>query len=149
MEKEKHEDKYAVASVKAFVERGGKILILRESPKYKGGSHHGRFVMPGGKVNEGEHFLDALRREVKEECGLAVKIYEPFHVDEWRINVPGKPKHIVGTYFRPASLKGAVNLNSDFASYEWIDPKDYKQYDINDAARRAFVTYLKNFKWTK
>jgi 8-oxo-dGTP pyrophosphatase MutT (NUDIX family) len=79
---------FAVASVKAFIEKDGKILILRESFKYKAGSNHGQFVLPGGKVDEGEHFAKSLRREVKEECGLQIRIGEPFHVDEWQITCP-------------------------------------------------------------
>lgn len=137
---------FAAASVKAFVERGGKILILRESPRYKGGSQHGRFVMPGGKVDEGEHFVNSLRREVAEECGLRVKIGAPFHVNEWRINIPGKPKHIVATYFQCSSQTGLVKLNGEFDEYKWINPKDYRKYAINLAAKRAFAGYL---KWTK
>lgn len=134
---------YAVASAKAFIELNGKILILRESPAYKGGSQHGKYVMPGGKIDEGEHFLTALRREVKEECGLQITIGPPFHVDEWRIRIPGKPTHIVGTYFRCKSSGGKVRLNEEFDSYEWIRPQDFTEYPLNPAARRAFASYVK------
>lgn len=138
----KQEKKYAVASVKAFIERDGRILILRESAAYKGGSQHGRYVMPGGKVGEGEHFLDALKREIKEECGLRIEVGRPFHTDEWRIHVPGKPTHIVGTYFRCRYIGGEVALNSEFDSFEWIKPAEYDTYDLNQAARNAFRSYL-------
>ena len=137
---------FAVASVKAFCERGGRILILRESKKYKTGSNHGRFVMPGGKVDEGEHFADLLRREVMEECGLRITIGAPFHTDEWRVNIPGKPSHIVAIYFKCASRVGKVKLNNEFDHHEWISPKDYKKYLINVAAKRAFKSYL---EWMK
>ena len=137
-------EKYAVASVKAFIEKKGKILILRESQNYKGGSHHGRFVMPGGKVFEGEHFLDALSREIREECGnIKVKIGRTFHTDEWRAKIKGKPSHIVGTYFQCDYKGGGLRLSPDFSEYEWIDPRNYKKYDINEAAARAFESFLK------
>ena len=143
MSKDKNNKKFAVASVKAFIEREGKILILRESTAYKAGSNHGKYVMPGGKVDEGEHFLDSLKREVKEECGLRVKIGEPFHVDEWRVSIKNKPSHIVGIFFRCSSAEDNVNLNNEFDHYEWIKPEEYDKYELNIMAKRAFESYLK------
>ncbi len=136
-------ESYAVASVKAFIEHNGKILILRESKKYSGGTNHGLYVMPGGKVNEGEHFLDALRREIREECGLIskIKIGRPFHVDEWYVSVPGKPRQIVGTYFHCKSQKADIVTNSEFDDHKWINPRSYNRYFLNDAAKRAFKAF--------
>ncbi len=139
----KKKELYAVASVKAFIEHDGKVLILRESKKYSGGTNHGLYVMPGGKVNEGEHFLEALRREIKEECGLIskIKIGRPFHVDEWYVSVPGKPRQIVGTYFHCTCLKPDIVMNSEFDEYKWINPGSYRRYPLNDAAKRAFKAF--------
>jgi 8-oxo-dGTP diphosphatase len=135
-------EQFAVASVKAFIENEGKILILRESEKYSGGTNPGKYVMPGGKVNAGEHFLEALKREVKEECDMAIKIGRQFHVDEWRVLVPGKPGHIVGIYFHCSSLKSEVVLNGEFDEYKWINPRSYNRYPLNDVAKRAFKAFL-------
>jgi|SRR3989338_6125346 len=142
IEKSKKE-KFAVVSVKAFIEWNSKILILRESLNYKHGANHDRYVMPGGKVSENEHFLDALKRELKEECDITVKIGRPFHVDEWWINFPGKPKHIVGVYFHCSVKNSKVLLAPDFASYEWIRPENYNKWNVNSAAKRAFKSFLK------
>lgn len=137
---------YAAASVKAFIERDGKILILRESSAYAGGSYHGQYVMPGGKVNTDESFKRALQREVFEECGLSVDVEEVFHVDEWFIDVPGKPKHIVGSYFACRAKEGEVILNSEFDTYKWIQPTEYERFAINAEAKRAFLAYIKRWE---
>jgi len=134
-------EKFAVASVKAFIEKDGKILILRESPKYKGGSQHGCFVMPGGKVNEGEPFSQSIKRELKEECNIEVEVGKIFHVEEWFIDVPGKPKHIVGMYFICHHTGGDLNICDEFDLYEWINPKEYQKYNINIQAQKAFEAY--------
>jgi len=57
--------------VGAFIERDGKVLILRRSPKesYLAGLHE----IPSGGVEPGEGLLDGLVREVREETGLIVK----------------------------------------------------------------------------
>lgn len=135
-------ESYAIASVKAFIKKDGKILILRESKDYKEGSHVGRFVIPGGKVNEDEGFKGALKREVLEECGLDIEIGKPFYVAEWFVDIPGKPKHIVATYFICDYIGGEIKLNSEFDEAVWIDPADYEKYDINDEAKTAFCEYL-------
>src|SRR3989338_1218406 len=96
------EPKLCVAT-KAFLVHNGKVLIIRESGKYDGGVHVGEYDFPGGKLEPGERFDDALRREIREETGLtSVIIVKPIEVLEWRPLVHGQPLQIVGTIF----LKG-------------------------------------------
>jgi 8-oxo-dGTP diphosphatase len=47
----------------------GAVLVARIAPGYPG---QGRWTLPGGGVEWGEHPDDALRREVHEETGLSV-----------------------------------------------------------------------------
>ncbi|MBJ7534554.1 NUDIX domain-containing protein [Rhodomicrobium vannielii ATCC 17100] len=55
--------------VGAIIERDGKVLILRRSPKeFLAGLHE----IPSGTVEPDEGLLAALSREVHEETGLAV-----------------------------------------------------------------------------
>lgn len=46
----------------------GEILAIRRAHKLAGGYHH--WALPGGGIDVGEHFLDAAKRELKEETGL-------------------------------------------------------------------------------
>ena len=50
----------------------GKILILKRHPKSR--TDPDTWELPGGKVEEGEFFDDALVREIKEETNLDCKV---------------------------------------------------------------------------
>lgn len=56
-------------SVIAVVCRQGKILLGQRREKDGG---FGQYVLPGGKIKDGEQFEQALLREVKEEVGLDI-----------------------------------------------------------------------------
>lgn len=61
--------KYAVSAL-IFDQGTGRILGVSRK------DNHSDFGLPGGKVDEGENFIQALVREVKEETGLSVLEYE-------------------------------------------------------------------------
>lgn len=50
---------------------GGQVLLTRLSST---AAHPGRWTLPGGGIDHGEHPAVALAREVEEECGLACEI---------------------------------------------------------------------------
>lgn len=52
----------------AIIHRDGKVLAARRSD----GELAGYWELPGGKVEEGESPVEALRREVQEELGCAL-----------------------------------------------------------------------------
>lgn len=56
------------------VERYGVRAIIRQNNKYAmQRSSQGEYKIPGGGVEDGESFVQALMREVREETGLLVK----------------------------------------------------------------------------
>ncbi len=134
-------DKLWVAT-KAFVEHEGKILVLQESSAYKDGTNVGKFDIVGGRLNPGEHFRDALLREVKEETGLDVTVGRPFFVNEWRPQVRGEQWQIVATFFVAHAHEAEVTMSEDHAAYKWIDPKKYLDEGLIENLHPAFEAYL-------
>lgn len=53
-----------VTSVRAVVVKGGRVVVLE--------NRDGKHYLPGGRIEPGEDHLEALSREVNEECGLQV-----------------------------------------------------------------------------
>jgi 8-oxo-dGTP diphosphatase len=63
--------------VGAAIFRGRKLLVLRRAPTVSYAP--GTWDIPGGHVSSGERLEEALRREVREETGLGVKVGPPFY----------------------------------------------------------------------
>lgn len=62
------------------------VLIRKDRPSWQAG----RLNFPGGKVEEGERPVDAVRREVHEETGLDIVGWEPVATligPTWNIHV--------------------------------------------------------------
>lgn len=55
----------------ALARRGSEVLLTRLSSR---AAHPGRWTLPGGGIDHGEHPQVALAREVEEECGLPCEV---------------------------------------------------------------------------
>ena len=74
-------------SMKALLVNNGKVLLLRKALYEGNGGKEGKWNNPGGRVELGEHWQDALRREVREEAGISeMKIIKPVE-EEILLNV--------------------------------------------------------------
>jgi 8-oxo-dGTP pyrophosphatase MutT (NUDIX family) len=75
------ERKFLGATVSAIIERFHEgewqvLLQTRWKPK-EDAKHSGLLEIPGGRIEVGEDVYTALRREVKEECGLKIQTVKP------------------------------------------------------------------------
>ncbi|MGC9610641.1 MAG: NUDIX domain-containing protein [Minisyncoccia bacterium] len=129
-------------ATKAFIINDGKVLIVRESSRYRDGTNVGKFDIVGGRVELGQRFNESLKREVKEETGLEVEIGKPFFVNEWRPVVKDEEWQIVGIFFECIPNSVDVKLSEDHDMFEWIDPKEYENYPIIENLKPIFEAYL-------
>ena len=132
---------------KALIIHEGRALILRESSKYEEGTNAGGYDFPGGRLQPGEHFEDGLKREVFEECGLAIEIGKPIYVGEWRPVVQGKELQIVAIFFECSAKSDKVKLSEDHDDYKWVlltgdDYKNYKLLVPNDIVFKEYIGRL-------
>jgi 8-oxo-dGTP diphosphatase len=133
-------------ATKAFIVHKDKLLIVRESSKYEDGTNASKFDVVGGRLEPGQRFDESLIREIKEETGLDVRIGKPFFVNEWRPIVKDEQWQIVGIFFECTTDSDKVVLSEDHDKYEWIEPKQYRKYDLIQNLHPAFEAFLANIK---
>lgn len=61
--------------VGALLQRGKRVLLARRA---EGSQHGGLWEFPGGKVEAGETQAEALRRELREELDVHVRVLGPY-----------------------------------------------------------------------
>lgn len=128
---------------KAVIQYQSKVLILREAATYTDGTNIGRYHLPGGRIEPGEAFMDGLAREVFEETGLRVTAGKPIFVGEWFPVIRGEQNQIVAIFFVCTAQTDSVHLSAEHDDYQWIDPADFRQYDLmapEDQVLQEFVT---------
>ena len=113
--------KLYVAMKGLVVDGEGRVLIVREANTYDVTTNLGKYTLPGGRIELGEHHLDGLRREMKEEVGLNVEPLFPIHTGEWRPTLKGEPTQIIAVFYvcRAAGLD--VILSDEHDHYLWVD----------------------------
>ena len=129
-------------ALKGFLTYRDKVLILRESAKDQDRTQVGRYDVVGGRLGPGERFHESLLREIREETGLSARIGKPFFVDEWRPIVHGEEWQIVGTFFECFANTDTVTLSHEHDDFQWIDPKDYRKFNLIENLIPTFEAYL-------
>lgn len=120
----------------------GEVLVIRESQKYEGGTNRGLYEFPGGKIEVGETFQDALNRETKEEIGIDIEIGDPFHVGEWRPVVRGEQLQIIGIFFKCKALDLNIKLSNDHDDYRWVTTKEALSLPLMKEAESVIMKLL-------
>lgn len=131
-----------IAMKAVIVNKEGKVLILREAATYGDGTQLGRYHMPGGRIEVGENFEDALRREVREETGLEIDIEYPIYVGEWRPVIRDVPHQIVATFMVCKPKGNKITLSTEHDDYKWIEPAERNAYDVMDPEDKVIDRFV-------
>ena len=123
-----------------FNSKGEILLITGKKFSYK-------YVIPGGHLEIGEQFEDALRREVKEETGLEVFDIVLLGVQNVIYNkYYSKRKHFIYIDFICKTRSTNVRLNEESESFIWIKPVDALHEQLDPYTKKLIQEYLKDKK---
>lgn len=116
-----------VLSVKAIIcDREGRCLLVRRSSANR--NFAGCWEWPGGKVESGEDFVQALIRETREETGLEIEITG--FVGATQFELPGQQVIELCMEARPAT--GNFRLSDEHDDVAWVWPHDFSHHTMPD-----------------
>lgn len=107
-----------LVGVGAVIIRDNEILLVRRGQPPAEGS----WSIPGGKVELGETLVDALCREIKEECNLDIEVGPPIAVlDSIVRSSSGQVLyHYALVDFWVYSVRGTAISSSDAREVRWV-----------------------------
>jgi ADP-ribose pyrophosphatase YjhB (NUDIX family) len=123
------------------VDRDGRVLLTRRAVEPRPGS----WDLPGGFVDEHEHPLEALRRELREETGLEIEPLEFLGI--WMDRYGDSTAQTTLNLFWTARVLGGLEQAADdVAELAWFAPDDLPEADefAFDCVPRALAAWRRN-----
>ncbi|MCD8122024.1 MAG: NUDIX domain-containing protein [Clostridiales bacterium] len=124
---EKHQPEKVIFMNMCMLCDGDRVLALDKT-----GSDYNGTTFPGGHVEAGETFSEAVIREMKEETGLT--IHHPIlkGIYHWYRN----GLHNVGLLYRAESCEGELKSSEEGQVY-WITRKEYEKKKLAGGMRQV------------
>ena len=90
-------------------------------------ARHPEYDIPGGGVENGESYLQALEREIAEETGLKANIRQPLRA--WNYSEK-EGEMLYGVTFAADYVSGTVRLSDEHQAWQWIDFDNLETLDL-------------------
>lgn len=104
----------------------------------------GVYEIPGGHIDFGEHIVDGLRREIREELEVDVRVGDPFAVFDYMNEVKGSHSVEVIYFATLTGSPGDITLHpDDHSAYVWAAEEEINTLfsgDEDDPELRAIHT---------
>ena len=108
--------------VGAVIDDGaGRILLVKHRPE-RGGFWQGKWICPGGGLEEGETVEDGVKREVKEETQLEIDLVTPLHPFERIVRSGDEVSlHVIYIDYLAKVIGGELKTGSDIGEAIWVE----------------------------
>lgn len=113
------------------------ILIVKRHPKSR--TDPEMWELPGGKVENGEFFADALVREIKEETNLDVEVGD--FAEAIQNDYPHKRTVQLMMYL--SDIRGEVKISEEHTEWMWASIEKIKTLEISTSLNKV----LKKRNW--
>lgn len=130
-------DKGYGLTVRGIIKNNDEILIVKRHPKSR--TDPEMWELPGGKVEKGEHFADALVREIKEETNLDVEVGDFCEA----IQNDYMHKRTVQLMMYLDDVKGEVKISEEHIEWMWASLEKIKTLEISTSLKKV----LKKRNW--
>lgn len=117
-------DRFYLCVKGVVTDEQGRALLLKRTADTA--VDPGLWDLPGGKLDPGELFDDAFRREVREETGLDVEIVGVAGARDWVI----PSRRVVYLILRASADSDDVCLSDEHVAFAWVRAEDLSDYAI-------------------
>jgi 8-oxo-dGTP diphosphatase len=135
-------ERQRIAAYGVCVDPEGRLLLARAAPWL---ILSGRWFLPGGGVDHGEHPTEALTREFTEETGLAVELGPLLDVlSDVRILPDEMSLHTVRLIYLVASWKGTLRAETDGTTdaVQWVDRNELAALPLARYVEQVVAKFL-------
>jgi 8-oxo-dGTP diphosphatase len=124
-----------------------KVLILKRSPERR--LYPNLWECGGGKVRPGESFIDACKREMKEEAGIEIEYIDIVKIYQILLNKNYKIPGVVFAFKVNSFLDGGKpKISEEHTEYKFISEDEINDYDfikgIKDDIKQAYEVMRRN-----
>lgn len=107
------------------------ILIVKRHPKSR--TDPEMWELPGGKVEKGEHFADALVREIKEETNLDVNVGDFCEA----VQNDYSHKRTVQLMMYLDDVEGSVEISEEHTEYMWASIEKIESLELSSSFKKV------------
>ena len=107
------------------------ILIVKRHPKSR--TDPEMWELPGGKVEKGEFFADALVREIKEETNLECKVGDFAEA----IQNDYMHKRTIQIMMYLKDIKGDVKISEEHTDWMWADLEKIRSLELSTSFKKV------------
>ena len=132
-------------SIACIFYKNDKLFIAK---RQNFGQMGGRWEFPGGKVEEGESFEQAIIREMHEEFNTEVTVIERIAQTEFMHNDKKCMLYAYAVAFEHDGMEIPFEL-TEHTEYKWVKPSEIKKLDFVDSDLKIYkpvVKYIKGLK---
>lgn len=126
---------YFVTAVAAVIFKNDKILAMKRAVTKDAGP--GLWETLSGRIDKDEDPLQAVKREIQEECGLNVEV-NPRPVTAYHAYRKGIPMILV--VYSAEYLSGEVLISEEHDEYCWVSPQEFSK--LSELERLVDAVYL-------
>jgi 8-oxo-dGTP diphosphatase len=135
-------ERQRIAAYGVCIDDEGRLLLARAAPWL---TLRGRWFLPGGGVDHGEHPAEALRREINEESGLTVQLGPLLDIlSDVRVMPDGTSLHTVRMIYRVASWTGTLTaeLEGTTDAVAWVPKSELATLPLAHYVEEVVAKFL-------
>jgi ADP-ribose pyrophosphatase YjhB (NUDIX family) len=129
-----------VAVGAVIVDNDDRVLLVKHKPERKG-FWQGKWICPGGKLEIGERIEEGVKREVREETNLEIRLTTPLVPFERIVSTNGGTElHVVYIDYLAEKDVGDLRPDSDVGEARWIHRSDISKIweELHEDTQKLF-----------